>query len=314
MMSFARSLALVSLTFVLAGCVGHVAAVADEHRAHMMSMPAPVPPSVTGAASVSSAATSVSSQEASIPAGATEAAARIEASPRHGEWITVKSSPTDSVVAWVVYPERDTKAPVVLVIHEIFGLSTWVRGVADQLAADGFIAIAPDLLTMKRTGDLASEWESDSATAAIRTLRPEDVQRDLDAVAKYGMGLPAAARKYGVVGYCWGGSTSFAHAVHSPTLGAAVVYYGGAPPGDRLAAIKAPVLGLYGGDDARVNAGIPAADSAMKALGKSYEHFQFPGAGHGFLRSQNQRDGANLAAAKEAWPRTIAFFRKHLGA
>jgi carboxymethylenebutenolidase len=302
-MPLARSLSLVSLLPLLGGCVRHVVAGADEHVSHMMSVAAP-----------SGAPARASKQDSSIPAGAAEAAARIQASPRHGEWVTVKTSPSDSVTAWVVYPERRTKAPVVVVIHEIFGLSTWVRGVADQLAADGFIAIAPDLLTMKRVGNLTSEWASDSASASIRTLKPEDVQRDIDAVAAYGMALPAAVKKYGIVGYCWGGSTSFAHAVHAPTLNAAVVYYGGAPPSDRLASVKAPVLGLYGGDDARVNAGIPAADSAMKALGKSYEHYEFAGAGHGFLRAQDQRDGANLTAAKEAWPRTIAFFRKHLGA
>lgn len=252
-------------------------------------------------------------QDPSLPAGAADAAARLKASPRHGEWTTIKTSPADSVVAWVVYPERRTKAPVVIVIHEIFGLSTWVRAVADQLAADGFIAIAPDLLTMKRSGDLTTEFESQLATAAIRTLKPEDVQRDLDAVARYGTALPASNGKYGVVGYCWGGSNSFNHAVHAPALGAAVVYYGGSPPSERLSSVKAPVLGLYAGDDARVNATIPAADSTMKALGKSYEHYQFAGAGHGFLRAQDGREGANLKAAQEAWPKTLAFFRKHLG-
>jgi carboxymethylenebutenolidase len=253
-----------------------------------------------------------STQGPPLPAGAADAEARVKASPRHAEWVTIKTSPTDSVVAWVVYPERRDKAPVVVVIHEIFGLSTWIRGVADQVAADGFIAIAPDLLTMKRGGNLTSEWPADSARAAIRLLKPEDVQRDLDAVASYGMKLPAATQTYGVVGYCWGGSTSFAHAVHSPKLGAAVVYYGGSPPSDQLKSVRAPVLGLYGGDDARVNATIPPADSAMKALGKSFEHFIFDGAGHGFLRAQDGQNGANMSATKQAWPRTIAFFRKNL--
>jgi carboxymethylenebutenolidase len=307
MMPQARSFALVLLAPFVTGCVRHMVVGANEHGSHLLSM------AVSSAAS-SAVSAPASSQDSSIPAGATEAAARLQASPRHGEWVTVKTSPMDSVIAWVVYPERKTKAPVVIVIHEIFGLSTWVRSVADQLAADGFIAIAPDLLTMKRTDNLTSEWASDSATAAIRTLKPEDVQRDLDAVAKYGLSLPAATKKYGVVGYCWGGSTSFAHAAHSPTLGAAVVYYGTAPQSDRLAAVKAPVLGLYGGDDARVGTTIPATDSAMQALGKSYEHVEFAGAGHGFLRAQDQRDGANLTAAKESWPRTIVFLRKYLGA
>jgi len=247
-----------------------------------------------------------------LPAGAADAEARIKASPRHAEWATIKTSSTDSVVAWVVYPERRDKAPVVVVIHEIFGLSTWVRGVADQLAADGFIAIAPDLLTMKRGGNLTSEWLADSARAAIRLLRPEDVQRDLSAVANYAMKLPAATQKYGVVGYCWGGSTAFAHAVASADVDAAVVYYGTSPASATLHAIRAPVLGLYGGNDARVNATIGPADSTMKALGKTFEYAIYEGAGHGFLRQQDGADGANMSATKQAWPRTIQFFRKHL--
>ena len=247
-----------------------------------------------------------------LPAGAADAEARIKASPRHAEWATIKTSPTDSVVAWVVYPERRDKAPVIVVIHEIFGLSTWVRGVADQLAADGFIAIAPDLLTMKRGGNLTSEWLADSARAAIRTLKPDDVQRDLSAVANYGMKLPAATQKYGVVGYCWGGGMSFAHAVAAADLDAAVVYYGTSPASTLLTSVKAPVLGLYGGNDARVNATIEPADSAMKALGKVYEHAIYDSAGHGFLRQQDGQNGANMNATKRAWPRTIQFFRKHL--
>jgi carboxymethylenebutenolidase len=252
-------------------------------------------------------------QGSGLPAGANDAEARLKASPRHGEWVTVKTSPSDSVIAWVVYPERRTKAPVVVVIHEIFGLSTWIRGVADQLAADGFIAIAPDLLTMKRSGDLTTEWQRDSAVAAIRTLKREDVQRDLDAVASYGMALPAAEKKYGVVGFCWGGSTSFAHAAHAPGLGASVVYYGGSPEAAELSSVNAPVLGLYGGEDARVNSTIPRADSGLKALGRTYEHYEFAGAGHGFLRQQDGQNGANMQATREAWPKTVSWLKKYLG-
>lgn len=250
---------------------------------------------------------------ASLPAASGDVAARLAQSPRHGEWVVVKTGPADSVRAWVVYPQRSTKAPVVVVIHEIFGLSTWVRGVADQLAADGYIAIAPDLLTGKGTleGDTLTQAV---ATAAIRTLKPEDVQRQLAAVGQYGMSLPAALPKYGVVGFCWGGSTSFAHAAASPAgLGAAVVYYGTAPR-TGLENVKVPVLGLYGGNDMRVGATVPPTDSAMRALGKSFEPHTFVGAGHGFLRQQSDSTGANLRASRQAWPLTLAFFRKHLGA
>ena len=247
-----------------------------------------------------------------LPAGAAEAEARLAASPRHGEWAVVRSG-SDSIRAWVVYPERATNAPVVLVVHEIFGLSHWIRAVADQLAADGFIAIAPDLLTMH--GIPAGEDgapSADSARVAIRTLSPADVNRWLSAVAEYGMAQPSAKRAYGIVGFCWGGSASFGHAVASPALGASVVYYGGSPEPGALSAVRAPVLGLYAGDDARVNATVPPADSAMKALGKPFSPHFFDGAGHGFLRAQDGREGANLRATQQAWPLTVAWFREHL--
>jgi carboxymethylenebutenolidase len=244
---------------------------------------------------------------------ASGAMARLSTSPRHGEFAMIHTAEGDSIRAWVVYPERSTKAPVVLVVHEIFGLSSWIRGVADQLAADGFIAIAPDLLTMKNLPDGPDSVLAPLATAAIRTLDPARVQRQLDAVAQYAMSLPAAEKKYGIVGFCWGGGISFAHAVHSPSLGASVVYYGVSPPTADLASVHAPVLGLYGGSDARVDATIPPADSAMHALGRTYEHVIYPGAGHGFLRQQSGMNGANLTAARAAWPATVAWFGKYLG-
>ena len=248
-----------------------------------------------------------------LPADAAGAPARLSASPRHGEWAIIRTGGADSIRAWVVYPERSTKAPVVIVVHEIFGLSSWIRGVADQLAADGFIAVAPDLLTMKNLPDGPDSVVAPLATAAIRTLDPAWVQRQLDAVAQYGMSLPAAEKKYGIVGFCWGGGVSFAHAVHAPNLGASVVYYGVSPKSEELASVRAPVLGLYGGNDARVDATIPPADSAMRALGRIYSPNIYPGAGHGFLRQQTGMEGANMAAAKAAWPATIAWFRKYLG-
>lgn len=247
-----------------------------------------------------------------LPASASTVQDRLTTSPRHGEWAMIKTGPNDSVRAWVVYPERSSKAPVVLVVHEIYGLSTWVRGVADQLAANGFIAIAPDLLTGKvqLEGDTVANAV---ASAAIRSLNAADVHRQLEAVARFGMALPAALPTYGIVGYCWGGGTSFAHAVRSPGgLGAAVVYYGTSPDTTQLAAVKVPVLGLYAGDDARINARVPATDSVMRRMGKTYEVHFFEGAGHGFLRQQEGRE-ANRLAAEKAWPLTVGFFRLNLG-
>jgi carboxymethylenebutenolidase len=262
---------------------------------------------------VSTALTAAVDTNSSIPADAAGAQARLSASPRHGEWAVIRTGDGDSVKAWVVYPERGTKAPVVVVVHEIFGLSTWVRGVADQLAADGFIAIAPDLLTMKNLPSGPDSVVARVATDSIRTLDPAWVQKQLDAVAQYGMSLPAAEKKYGIVGFCWGGGVSFAHAVHAPGLGASVVYYGTSPRTSDLASVRAPVLGLYGGNDARVDATIPPADTAMRALGKTYSYNIYPGAGHGFLRQQTGMNGANMSAARAAWPATIGWFRKYLG-
>jgi carboxymethylenebutenolidase len=250
--------------------------------------------------------------DTTIAPGNAFATARLERSPRHGEWVTIRTDAQtgDSLRAYVVYPQRATKAPVVVVVHEIFGLSTWVRSVADQLAADGFIAIAPDFLTGKINLGPTDTIGMQQGMALVRTLDPAVVQRQIDAAAAYGMALPAAAPRYGVVGFCWGGGVSFAHAVHAPTLGAAVVYYGTSPASADLASVRAPVLGLYGENDARVDATIPPADSTMKALGKSYSYRIFQGAGHGFLRAQEQ--AANRVAAQLAWPLTVQFFRTNL--
>jgi carboxymethylenebutenolidase len=227
--------------------------------------------------------------------------------------VTYRSG-ADSIRAWLVYPERKTNAPVIVVVHEIFGPTPWVRAVADQFAKEGYIAIAPDLLTMKGLPNATDSVPSDLATAAIRTLNADDVQRYIDATAAYAMALPSAVKKYGIVGFCWGGGVSFEHAVRSPSLGASVVYYGVSPKTESLTSVKAPVLGLYGGSDARVGATVPPADSAMRALGKTFTHYSYEGAAHGFLRQQSGQAGANLTATQQAWPATIAWFRRYLGA
>jgi carboxymethylenebutenolidase len=253
-----------------------------------------------------------SQQDTTIAASAATAAERLVKSPRHGEWVAIKVGASDSVMAWVVYPERRDKAPVVIAIHENTGINTWTRSVADQLAADGFIGIAPDLTTMFRSGDLTADPDRDAGRAAIRNVTPEMANQIIDAVARYGMSLPAALPKYGIIGFCWGGARSFHHAAHAPSVGASVVFYGTPPSAEQMTAIRAPVLGLYGGNDARINATIPETDSTMKRLGKSYEYHIFEGAGHGFLRAQDGNE-ANAAASRQAWPKTIAFLRAQLG-
>lgn len=299
--SAAIALGLTASFLGLACTTNKLVPAADSHAAGDHAMPSPSASSVTTA------------DDSGRPPGAAGAPARLTSSPRHSEWAMIRTGSGDSVRAFVVYPERSTKAPVVLVVHEIFGLSSWVRSVADQLAADGFIAIAPDLLTMKNLTTGPDSVVAPLAQVAIRTLDPAWVQRQLDAVARYGMSLPAAQQKYGIVGFCWGGATSFAHAVHAPSLGASVVYYGTSPKTTDLESVRAPVLGLYGANDNRVNATIAPADSALRALGRTYTYNVYPGAGHGFLRQQTGMDGANLAASRGAWPATISWFRKYLG-
>ena len=252
-------------------------------------------------------------QSAGLPPAGEGAMARLESSPRHGEWVTVDAGNGDKVDAFVVYPERPDKAPVVLVVHEIFGLSDWVRAVADQLAAEGFIAVAPDLISGKAPGGKGTRAVSaDDARALIGALDPAEVMRRLDAVEKYATGLPAALPKFAVVGFCWGGGVSFNYATEQPGLGAAVVYYGTSPAAQSLARITAPVLGLYGGSDARVDATVGPAAREMKRLGKSFEYTMFEGAGHAFARAQDGQSGANLRALQRAWPHMVQFLKQNL--
>jgi carboxymethylenebutenolidase len=257
-------------------------------------------------------ASSAAAQEPPLPADAAAAPARLAASPRHGEWVVIPTG-GDSVRAWVVYPERSTHAPVVLVIHEIYGVTHWIRGVADQLAAEGFIAIAPDLMTSANvpTGP-DGDPVRDQASAVISALDPASYQPQLSAIADWGMALPAAQQRYGIIGFCWGGRAAFTHATVAPLLRATVVYYGSSPATPALQNVRAPVLGLYAGDDARVNASVPAAEAELQRLGRTFEAHFFEGAGHGFLRQQEGRDGANRAATRAAWPMTIRFLRQHL--
>ncbi|HZI95509.1 MAG TPA: dienelactone hydrolase family protein [Patescibacteria group bacterium] len=258
----------------------------------------------------------VAAADSGLPPGENDARQALDKSPRHGEFIDIKLSGADKPLhAWVVYPERKDKAPVVIVIHEIFGLSDWIRGLADRLAADGFIAVAPDLLSGKGPagGGTDSVGTRDDVVKLIRTLTHDEVSARLDAVREWAGKVPSGNGRLATIGFCWGGGVSFGYAAATPSVGAAVVYYGTSPESDALSGIKAPVLGLYGGDDARVTATIEPAAVQMKKLGKTYEVEIYDGAGHGFLRDQAGHDGGNLKATQKAWPRTIEFLRKQLG-
>jgi carboxymethylenebutenolidase len=227
------------------------------------------------------------------------AKARLEKSSRHGEWVDFKSGER-TIKAFVVYPERKDKAPVVVVIHEIFGLTDWVRGVCDQLAESGVIAIAPDLLSGQTYADV------DGARKAISALSKEQVQADLDATSAYALKLPASSGSLAVCGFCWGGGWTFSYANMNPKLKAAYSFYGtAADDASKVANIPCPVYGFYGENDARVNATVPKGEELMKAAGKKYEPVIYKGAGHGFMREGESPTGTpeNKKARDDAWAR-----------
>jgi carboxymethylenebutenolidase len=240
------------------------------------------------------------------------AKAKLDKSPRHGEWVKVKNGDRE-VNSFVVYPEVKDKATAVLVIHEIFGLTDWVRGVADDLAAAGYIAIAPDLLSGKGPNGGGTESLGRNVGTAIRDLPAAQIAADLDACAEYVTKLPAANGKLCVGGFCWGGGQTFRYATNNKNLKAAFVFYGGGPESaNDISRIHCPVYGFYGGNDARVNMTIPKSKELMKDAGKTYEPVIYDGAGHGFMRAGEQPGAgeANKKAHDEAWVRWKEILKK----
>jgi carboxymethylenebutenolidase len=248
------------------------------------------------------------------PAAAQDwARARLEKSSRHSEWVTVKHGDR-SVETFVVYPETKHKRPVVLVIHEIFGLTDWAQEVSDEVAEAGYIAVTPDLLSgMAPGGGRTSDFAEGKATEAVSHLDPDQVTADLNAAADYALKLPASNGKLFVVGFCWGGGQSFRFATNRPDLSAAFVFYGPPPAKDAMARIKAPVYGFFAGNDARIGAMIPDAIEQMKAAGKPFEPVTYDGAGHGFMRAGEAPDAsdANKKARDDAWVRWKALLAKN---
>ena len=240
------------------------------------------------------------------------AKATLEKSPRHREWVTIKHDGR-SVETFVVYPESKSKTPVVLIIHEIFGMTDWVADLADQVAAAGYIAVAPDLLSgMGPNGGRTSSIASDKVMEAIGHLNPDQITADLNAAADYGLKLPASNGKLFVGGFCWGGSQTFRFSTNRADLSAAFVFYGGPPEKDAMAKIKAPVYGFYAGNDARIGATVPDTITNMKAAGKSYDPVTYDGAGHGFMRAGEAPDAtdANKKARADAWVRWKSLLSK----
>ena len=255
-----------------------------------------------------------------IPAGNLEHATKALAeSPRHGEWVDIALPDGVKLKSFVVYPERKEKTGVVLVIHDIRGMTDIPRALGDQLAQDGFIAIIPDFLSGKGPNGGGTDSLGNAVGQTIQALTNDEMTTRLNAAMEYGKKLPASNGKTAVMGFCWGGTRTWAYAMAQPGLNAAIPYYGSAPTATAeaidesvVAKISAPVMAMYGGNDARINTTIPATEAAMKKLNKSYSKNIFDGAGHGFMGNQAGAAGANLKAAEQAWPLTIAFLQKNL--
>lgn len=302
-------------TLLLAAFLGLSLPVYAQAPAAPAAPTAPAPPAAPADAP------KVAAPAIALPADDTRATKALTESPRHGEWVTISLGPdaggkVEGLKMWVSYPERADKAPVVLVIHEIFGLTDWVRAVADQLAAEGFIAVAPDLLSGKGpAGGGTESFKGDTVREAIRALDAGEVVTRLNAARDYATALPSATTRFGCIGFCWGGTTTWTYATRQPALGAGVVYYGTAPDSkDAIAAITCPIVGCYGGDDARVTSTVERTKALAAEAGKAFTAHVYEGAGHGFLRQQSGREGKNEAGARAAWASTIAILKASLEA
>ena len=226
----------------------------------------------------------------------------------HGEWVKIPRG-SEVIRAYVAYPERKTKAPAVIVIHEIFGLTDWEPTVVDRLAKEGFVAVVPDLLSSKHG---MSPANPDSGRKLIGELEPERITADLDATYAWVNALPSVlADHVGTIGFCWGGGQSFRYATNNPNLRAAVVCYGPPPDSAAIKRIQAPVLGIYGENDARIDATLPTVVAQMQSAGKTFTHEVYPGTGHGFLKPG--REGSDGPQPAKAWTRILEFYRARLG-
>ena len=234
------------------------------------------------------------------------------------------STADGSMTGYAFMPEGDGPHPAVIVIQEIFGVDDHIKDVARRFAAEGYYAVAPDLFYRQGAGLTVSYDNREEAFALRATTTPEGITADLNALVAHLDGDARANSSVGIVGYCFGGGVVYlaSHAV--PGISAAAIYYGGgivprddAPAGapnglDNAGAVACPVIGFWGEEDA----GIPVAhveriEAALKDAGKDVEFHVYKGAGHGFFC--DGRGSYNKEASDDAWPRTLAFFKRHLG-
>jgi len=214
---------------------------------------------------------------------------------------------TGPVRAYLARPKGETKRPGVIVIHENRGLQPHIKDVARRVAAEGFLAIAPDALSPLG----GTPEDEDQARALIGQLDPATTVKDLSAAVQYLKTHPLSTGRVGCTGFCWGGGMTNQVAVHSPDLLAAVPYYGRQPDAQDVPNIKASMLLHYAGLDERINAGIPAFEKALAEASVEYEIYIYEGAQHAF-NNDTSATRYHPEAARLAWHRTIAFLKEKL--
>ncbi|WP_018184605.1 YghX family hydrolase [Kaistia granuli] len=254
--------------------------------------------------------------------GITAAALLASMSPNYALAQQVPFTDPDIVAEYVTYPSPnghgevrgylvrpakvEGKLPAVVVVHENRGLNPYIEDVARRLAKAGFIALAPDGLSSKG----GYPGNDEKGRELQQQVDPTKLMNDFFAAVEYLMKNDATTGKVGIVGFCYGGGVASAAAVAYPELGAAVGFYGRQPKDEDVPKIKAPILLHYGELDTRINEGWPAYEAALKANGKTYEAYVYPGANHGFHNDSTPR--YDKAAADLAWQRTIDWFKKYL--
>ena len=285
---------------------------ANEHAQHfaMLAQAEKARPEI-GQAGAPGANTSYAQKRPDLPADFYTAKATVENSKLKKEWVELQVGDV-KMRTWVEYPAGTGKAGAVIVMQHGVGMDMWVRGVADQLAQSGFIAVAADVWAgiAPNGGGLDAFQYVDDALKASAKVTPEETMRRYKAARDYALKLPRSNGKTASLGFCAGGGNAFRFAGEVPELNGAVVFYGTPPEEPIMQKINAPVIGFYGENDARVTSTVEPATAAMKRLGKSYEPHVYPKTTHSFLLFQEV--GGNPAAINDAWPRVIAFLKKNI--
>ena len=246
-----------------------------------------------------------------FPAGLFTAASTVARTSLRHQWVDIPMGST-KLHTWIHYPQGDGKVPVVLLMHYDAGLDDLQRSLADQIAYEGFLVVAPDLTSGfgPNGGDFESFQFPDEALRAVLKISAAEAMRRYKAAYEYAVKLPRSSGKVASFGCSLGGTYSFRFAAEVPALKAAVVFYGSAPDEAAMAKIRAPVAGFYGEDEPNLTTTVERTSASMRKLGRAYEPHIYPGATQLFL--SYQVEGRNGDAIAQAWPAAMEFLKHNL--